>query len=313
MMACLLTNSVSASAELTSGVSKEVKKITVKGAVTDKGEVVGATVTTAIYETADIESTVMNIVVQNQIVRTVGSVNGFYKIKYGDGYGYVQASDCISGDDLARYIANNPDWFPKKVKVTTESTNLYDWLSDSVYTVGASGDSFQLKDEEDDYYIAIYTEVQDTGEEVNTLVRIKKSESKLVYSLHVTSFSDSEAATELQMDLVEFACQFVGNPYVWGGTDPNTGADCSGFVQYVFNNFGIELPRTSAKQALTGEYVDFSELQPGDLIFYQRGDTIGHVALYIGDGQVVQARGKAYGICITRYDYSTPAYAKRVL
>ena len=115
------------------------------------------------------------------------------------------------------------------------------------------------------------------------------------------------------MDLIDYACSFVGNAYVWGGDDPNTGADCSGFVKYVYNEFGIQLPRRSCDQATIGEEVSFDEMVPGDLVFYKRGDKIGHVAIYIGDGQVVQARGAAYGICITRYDYSTPAFARRVL
>lgn len=298
---------------MTSGVTKDVSKIAVKGAANDNGSVVGATVTTSIYSEADSTSSVLNILVQNQVVRTVGVSNGFYKIKYGTSYGYVKATDCVTGDELARYVVEHPEWFVNKVKVLVDNTPLYDWLSDSVYSYANTDDCFQIKDEEADYYVVIHTEVTDTGDEVNTLVRIPKKYAKLVHSIHVTNFSASGITTQEQMDLIDYACSFVGNAYVWGGDDPNTGADCSGFVKYVYNEFGIQLPRRSCDQATIGEEVSFDEMVPGDLVFYKRGDKIGHVAIYIGDGQVVQARGAAYGICVTRYDYSTPAFARRVL
>lgn len=306
-------NSEIAYADVTSGVASDVTKIAVKGASNDDGDVVGATITTSIYSEASSDSITLNVLVQNQVVRTVGCVNGFYKIRYGKSYGYVKAVDCVTGDELAKYIVKHPEWFVKKAKVLNDDTPLYDWLSDTIYAAANPGDCFQIKDEDGDYYTVIYTEVSDTGDEINTLVRIVKRSVKLVHSLHVTSFSSYGTTTQEQMDLIEYACSFVGNAYVWGGVDPNTGADCSGFVQYVFNNFGITLPRCSFEQATIGEDVSFEDMMPGDLVFYKRGDRIGHVAIYIGDGQVVQARGSAYGICITKYDYSTPAFARRVL
>ncbi|MGN0169342.1 MAG: NlpC/P60 family protein [Lachnospiraceae bacterium] len=95
-------------------------------------------------------------------------------------------------------------------------------------------------------------------------------------------------------DLVAYAKTFVGNPYVWGGTDPNTGADCSGFTSYVFGHFGISLPHSSYLQRFYGREVSFDNAQPGDLICYS-----GHVAIYLGNNQILHARGAAYGICIT--------------
>lgn len=94
-------------------------------------------------------------------------------------------------------------------------------------------------------------------------------------------------------EITNYACQFVGNPYVWGGTDPNTGADCSGFVQYVYAHFGVSLPRVSSDQVRVGTIVSsISEAQPGDLIFYSdngRDDGVYHVAMYLGGGKLVHA------------------------
>lgn len=113
--------------------------------------------------------------------------------------------------------------------------------------------------------------------------------------------------------LVNYAKRFLGNPYVWGGTSLTSGCDCSGFVQSLFKNFGYQLPRCSYEQACEGKAVPFEKMKPGDLIFYYRGSRIGHVTLYIGNGKVIQARGRKYGIVITDWDYSTPAFARRIL
>ena len=83
--------------------------------------------------------------------------------------------------------------------------------------------------------------------------------------------------------------QFVGNPYVWGGTSLTSGADCSGFAQSVFANFGIGLSRTAADQSYGGTAVSTDSLQPGDLLFYSNGSGISHVAIYIGGGQMIHA------------------------
>lgn len=105
--------------------------------------------------------------------------------------------------------------------------------------------------------------------------------------------------------LVNFALQFVGNPYVYGGTSLTNGADCSGFVMSVFKEFGYELPRVAAAQYEASQKKDISQMETGDLVFYGAGG-INHVALYIGDGKVVHALNSNKGIVITDYNYDTP-------
>ena len=99
-----------------------------------------------------------------------------------------------------------------------------------------------------------------------------------------------------------------------GRTSLTNGADCSGFVQSVMRNFGISLPRTSRAQSQVGEAINSSEMQPGDLIFYanSRG-TVNHVAMYIGNGQVVHASSARTGIRISNWNYRTPKVIRRVL
>lgn len=98
--------------------------------------------------------------------------------------------------------------------------------------------------------------------------------------------------------VVNYALSFVGNPYVWGGKDPNTGADCSGFTSYVYGHFGISIPSYSYSQRSVGQEVSYANAQAGDLICYA-----GHVAIYMGNGQIVHAKGTAYGI--VGYDNAT--------
>ncbi len=117
--------------------------------------------------------------------------------------------------------------------------------------------------------------------------------------------------SDLGQQIANYAVQFVGNPYVYGGTSLTNGADCSGFTQSVMANFGIYISRTAADQSYGGTAVDMSNLQPGDLVFYADGGYVGHVALYIGGGQVVHDSTEETGIIISSYDYNTPYCARR--
>ncbi|MBS6116679.1 MAG: C40 family peptidase [Clostridiales bacterium] len=110
-----------------------------------------------------------------------------------------------------------------------------------------------------------------------------------------------------RQEIVDYALQFEGNPYVYGGTSLTNGADCSGFVMSVFANFGYELPRVAASQYIASQKKDISEIETGDLVFYGNSpEGIYHVALYIGDGKIIHASTAATGIKISDYDYEQP-------
>ena len=119
--------------------------------------------------------------------------------------------------------------------------------------------------------------------------------------------SDSSVGQEI----ANYAVQFVGNPYVYGGTSLTNVTDCSGFTQSVMANFGIYIARTAADQAYGGTSVSVSDIQPGDLLFYSDGSGISHVALYIGGGQIVHAATESQGIIISSYNYDAPVCAAR--
>lgn len=133
------------------------------------------------------------------------------------------------------------------------------------------------------------TEYDEYGNVIDTANTVDPSE----YESSSDSGSGSSGSGS-GSSVVDFATQFVGNPYVWGGTSLTGGADCSGFTQSVYSNFGVSIPRTSYEQQNAGREVSYSEAQPGDLICYG-----GHVAIYMGNGQIVHASNSRDGIKIS--------------
>ncbi len=121
-------------------------------------------------------------------------------------------------------------------------------------------------------------------------------------------------STNIGQDIVNYALQFVGNPYVYGGTSLTNGADCSGYVMRIYADFGYSIPRTADVQGTVGTEVSLSALAPGDLVFYDNGTgSIKHVALYIGNGQVVHASSSTTGIIISNVNYKPPCKATRII
>lgn len=152
-----------------------------------------------------------------------------------------------------------------------------------------------------------YTEEVDYSDDGNTVSGTGDSSSDYEYDEYgnvidtdntVTDYDSSSASSSSSSgegsSVVSYATQFVGNPYVWGGTSLTSGADCSGFVQSVYANFGVSLPRTSYEQQNAGTEVSYADAQPGDLICYG-----GHVAIYMGNGQIVHASNSRDGIKIS--------------
>ena len=118
----------------------------------------------------------------------------------------------------------------------------------------------------------------------------------------------------LREEIVARALQYVGNPYVYGGNDPNTGVDCSGFTRYILSHVaGVYLNRTAASQSQQGQAIPADQARPGDLVFYSNGSRVNHVAIYIGNGRVVHASNERIGITTSNMNYRTPVKVVNML
>ena len=170
-----------------------------------------------------------------------------------------------------------------------------------------------IHEESDTALVNIYA---NTSRPFITLSDINEDWSSNIKEINVL---DENYIDTIRQDIADYAQQFVGNPYVWGSTSLTDGADCSGFVMSIYSNFGIDyLPHDAEAQASYGISVSESEMKPGDLLFYSDDDGgIGHVAIYIGDGQIVHASNSAPypdgGIKISPYDYRTPTCIRRLI
>ena len=228
-------------------------------------------------------------------------------IKSGKVEGYVKSEFLLNGwnakkranEAMAVVAVVNSDSLKVREKPNTDCEVITMVpKGEELDVVAVEGDWVKiLIDDEENYVAAEYVSV----------------EEKLANAITMTELLYGQGVSNVRVDLCQYAKQFVGNPYVWGGTSLTKGADCSGFVLSVFKNFGISLPRNSGSQAGTGTKISISEAQPGDLIFYAKGGSINQVALYIGGGQVVHASSPKTGIKISQYNYRTPAKIVRVL
>ena len=146
-----------------------------------------------------------------------------------------------------------------------------------------------LLDDEEAYISSEYAQVK---ENLDTAITM----TELLYG---------EGVSDVRVELCQYAKQFIGNPYVWGGTSLTKGADCSGFTLSVFKKYGIKLPHYSVSQSKMGTKVSLSEAKAGDLVFYAKGNTVNHVGIYLGNGQVVHASSPRTGIKISNVGYRT--------
>ncbi|MBD5491231.1 MAG: SH3 domain-containing protein [Lachnospiraceae bacterium] len=228
-------------------------------------------------------------------------------IKSGNVEGYVSKDFLLTGvsakmkaEELATTIA----------RVTTDSLKVRaEANTDSeVITLVPRGEELEVSAVEGDWVKVFLDddEVYVSGEyvEVSAELGTAVTMSELLYG---------QGISDVRVDICQYAKEFIGNPYVWGGTSLTKGADCSGFVMSVFKKYGVRLPHSSRAQANCGTTIKVSEAKPGDLIFYGKGKTINHVAIYIGNGQVVHASNPKTGIRISNVSYRSPLKAVRIL
>ncbi len=159
-----------------------------------------------------------------------------------------------------------------------------------------------------------YLSVEEEGVSVVEKDEIDASDLELAEIPEEETPTEAEISDSRRQGLVAFALQFVGGRYRAGGNDPHTGADCSGFVKYVMlHGAGVTIARSSASQSQQGVDVSADQMRPGDLIFYGKGGRVNHVAMYIGNGQVVHASTYKTGIKTSPWNYRAPMRIKNML
>jgi cell wall-associated NlpC family hydrolase len=268
---------------------------------------------------------------------------GWAKIVSGKVKGYVKASYLVKdqqAEELAKKIAN------LRISVNTETLNVR-------YLPSTDAGIYDQISEEDEYdiykrdltktwlkkYVSKHCKKSDLRnidikEMYNNLENwmcisidnekafVSKDFVKVTFNLdRAVSINESGLASKTSSDssdssnltnMVSYAMQFLGNPYVWGGTSLTNGTDCSGFVMRIYEHFGYSLPRTSAAQAGATKTVSSGDVRPGDLFFYGSGG-VSHVAMYIGNGQIIHASNPRTGIKISSAYYRTPVKIGRVI
>lgn len=244
---------------------------------------------------------------KNSACEILDEEDGWVHITSGEVEGYVSGEYLITGMEA---VAKARELVQKKAKVTCDSLKVREEASteaEVIMTV-AKGEKLDVIEEDGEW-----VKVDLDGQEVYVFGEYVEVSEDLDTALTITEVLYGEGVSDVRVELCEYAKQFVGNPYVWGGTSLTKGADCSGFVLSVFAKFGVKLPHYSVSQSQEGTKVAIEDVLPGDLIFYSNGKQINHVAIYIGNGQVIHASSPKTGIKISKYNYRTPVKARRIL
>lgn len=258
----------------------------------------------------------------NAAAEILETVDGWYKIRSGKVTGYVTADPQYTATgqeaiDLGMSAASlmaivNTDRLNVRKEPNTNS---------GIWTQISKEERYDVVRQLDGW-VQIELDTGDSGDGDSSdaaYISTRDNNVEVRYALpEAIKFSPLEEQANQQSSLrsriVNYALQFVGNPYVWGGTSLTRGTDCSGFTQSVLRNFGISIPRVSRDQAKAGRAVNSSQMRPGDLIFYTNSSgTINHVAMYIGNGQVVHAASRKSGIKISTWNYRSPAKIRNVI
>lgn len=275
--------------------------------------------------------------------KSVGSFieeqDGWYKISSGSVEGYVKGEFCVTGDEAVDY-AKEVGTRIATVTTTTLKVREQPGLEETVLGLVPIEDELIVTEELDGWvkvnieegdgyvsldYVTLSTEFVKAESVAEEKARLAKEEEARKAAQAAAKKKTAENAASggkaedggktyasptgsTGADVVQFAKQFVGNPYVYGGTSLTNGADCSGFVMSVYKNFGVNLPHSSAADRNVGAAVNGIEnAQPGDIICYS-----GHVGIYAGNGQIVHASTSKTGIIVSNATYRSILSIRRI-
>ncbi len=287
---------------------------------------------------ANTESEIVGKLYDDSVGTLLKEENGWYQIQSGNVTGYVKAEFCVTGEE-AIALAEEVGTRIATVNTTTLKVREEADIESSVIGLVPMGEELEVIKEEEEIegwvkvsveegegyvsteYVSLRTDfvkAESREEEQQRLLAEAQARAEAQQAAQQAIASNSNSTTtvpvitgdsEMGVAVAEYACQFVGNPYVWGGTSLTNGADCSGFVMSVYANFGVSLPHSSTSDRTQGYEVEggLANAQPGDLICYS-----GHVAIYIGNGQIVHASSSKTGIIISNADYKKVLAVRRI-
>lgn len=260
-----------------------------------------------VRETADDNSKIVGKMSNDSGCEILEVVGNKAHIVSGSVEGYVSTDYILTGDLAATY-ANQIVKKLATVSADGLKVRTAPDLEAEVVNMVAYGEELEVVEELDGWVKVLYD-----GQETYVNAEYVTVGEDLKTALNMSEFLFGEGVSDVRVSLCEYAKQFLGNPYVWGGTSLTKGADCSGYVLSIFGKYGYSLPHSSRAQANMGTKVSLAEAKPGDLVFYSKGGRINHVAIYIGGGQVIHASSPKYGIRITSVYYRTPTTVRRII
>ena len=260
-----------------------------------------------IRQEASTDSEVIGILTNHNACELLEDAGEWYKVTSGKVTGYVNKQYLVTGDE-AEAIAEQE--IKTVATVNTETLNVRAEKSTEAAVLSQVGNSeaFTVNSVADGWVeISVDDSVGYISQDYVTLAQA------LPTAKTIEQVKYGDGVSDVRASVVSYALQFVGNRYVWGGTSLENGVDCSGFTMRILGKYGVSLPHSSKAQPSCGTKISASDAKPGDLFFYGSGRSISHVAIYIGNGQIVHASNKRDGIKVSNAYYRNPICVTRYL
>lgn len=260
-----------------------------------------------IRQEASTDSEVVGILTNHNACELLEDAGDWYKVTSGKVTGYVSKQYLVTGaeaeaiaqQEIKTVATVNTETLNVRAEKSTEAAVLSQVGNSEAFTVNSIADGWVEISVDDSvgYISQDYVTVAQALPTAKTIEQVKYG----------------DGVSDVRASVVSYALQFVGNRYVWGGTSLEKGVDCSGFTMRILGKYGISLPHSSRAQPSYGTKISASEAKPGDLFFYGSGRSISHVAIYIGNGQIVHASNKRDGIKVSNAFYRNPICVARYL